>query len=88
MKFNVCSLRQFELIRDTAKTQNIKLCVRVHPGKGTGESNSRNTGDEYSCFGVHLRDLRCMLESAKEDKIEFDEVHIHVGSGGKVEQWK
>jgi diaminopimelate decarboxylase len=36
MKFNVCSLRQFDTVKDVVKANNIKLCVRVHPGKGAG----------------------------------------------------
>lgn len=36
LKFNVCSLRQFDVIKDIVKENNIKLCVRVHPGKGAG----------------------------------------------------
>jgi diaminopimelate decarboxylase len=56
MRYNVCSLRQLRLIADFARTNCPELSVRVHPGIGAGESASRNTGDDYACFGIHLTD--------------------------------
>nr|WP_243688554.1 hypothetical protein [Geotalea toluenoxydans] len=58
LKYNVCSLTQFQLIADFAKVNTIDLSIRVHPGAaGGGESATRDTGSEYSCFGVHLNDV-------------------------------
>ena len=32
LKYNVCSMTQFQLIADFAKKNNIDLSMRVHPG--------------------------------------------------------
>ena len=88
LRYNVCSLRQLELIGDFAATNNISLAMRVHPGVGSGESASRNTGDNYSCFGVHLSDLDKAIEYAKQKGIRFFEVHVHIGSGGDPVMWR
>jgi diaminopimelate decarboxylase len=88
MKYNVCSLRQLHLIGDFAKKHGIDLAIRVHPGLGTGESASRNTGDDYSCFGVHLTDIEEALAYAQQKGIKFTKVHTHIGSGGNPEIWK
>ncbi|MBJ6724048.1 diaminopimelate decarboxylase [Geomesophilobacter sediminis] len=88
MKYNVCSVRQLELVADFAVANGTRLCIRVHPGVGSGESASRNTGDHYSCFGVHLSDLPQALEFAKTKGIIFDAVHVHIGSGGDPAKWR
>lgn len=67
--------------------ERLKLSIRIHPGKGSGESITRDTGSKYSCFGVHLNDLEGLLERAKQDRVEFDEIHVHIGSGGMKESW-
>jgi diaminopimelate decarboxylase len=87
MKYNVCSLKQLELIKDFASVNSISLSIRIHPGSGSGESATRNTGDKYSCFGVHLSDLEKVLDTAKNNTIIFDSVHVHIGSGGDPEKW-
>jgi diaminopimelate decarboxylase len=88
LKYNVCSLQQLKLIADFASKHRFSLAIRVHPGVGSGESSSRNTGDKYSCFGVHLSDIPKMLELAKTFGIIFDEVHVHIGSGGDPKAWR
>ncbi|MFH1182356.1 MAG: diaminopimelate decarboxylase [Candidatus Woesearchaeota archaeon] len=88
MKYNVCSLRQLGLISPFAKSSNVKLAMRVHPGTGSGESATRNTGDKYSCFGVHLSDLPEALDSIRKDGIIIDLVHVHIGSGGDPAKWR
>lgn len=88
MKYNVCSVRQLELIADFAAETNTRLCMRVHPGVGSGESASRNTGDQYSCFGVHLSDIDEALAFAKSKGLIFDAVHVHIGSGGDPVKWR
>jgi diaminopimelate decarboxylase len=65
LKYNVCSLRQLYLVSDFAKKNRIDLSIRVHPGIGSGESASRNTGDEYSCFGIYLSDIEEAVETQK-----------------------
>ena len=47
LKYNVCSLRQLHLIADFAAQNGINPGIRVHPGIGSGESATRNTGDDY-----------------------------------------
>ncbi len=88
LKYNVCSLRQFNEIKEFAKNNRIELSVRVHPGVGAGESATRNTGDNYSCFGVHLSDLPTLLDEAKSFDVIFSQVHIHIGSGGDPIKWR
>ncbi len=89
LKYNVCSLTQFRLIADFAKESGIELSIRVHPGAaGGGESQTRDTGSEYSCFGVHLNDVPAVKELADEMGIRLTQVHVHIGSGGDPEKWR
>ena len=88
LKYNVCSLNQLYNIGDFAAENKVNLSVRIHPGTGSGESATRNTGDNYSCFGIHLSDIDKALRYAKEKGIVFDMVHTHIGSGGDPEAWK
>jgi diaminopimelate decarboxylase len=88
MKYNVCSFRQLENIAGIFQAcGSVPLSMRVHPGVGSGESSTRNTGDKYSCFGVHLSDLKKVLDYAREKGIVFDTVHVHIGSGGDPQKW-
>ena len=88
LKYNVCSFRQLELVADFAAQNNIPLAMRIHPGVGSGESVTRNTGDKYSCFGVHLSDLEKALNLAASKKITIDTAHVHIGSGGDPQEWR
>ena len=88
LRYNVCSLRQLEMVAPYASSRKTPLAIRVHPGRGSGESATRNTGDKYSCFGVHLTDLERALAIARDGGISFDTVHVHIGSGGDPEAWK
>lgn len=88
LQYNVCSLRQLVLIGDFAKENQINLSIRIHPGIGSGESASRNTGDAYSCFGIHLSDIEEALRYANSKNLKFTQVHVHIGSGGDPETWK
>ncbi|NMA25004.1 MAG: diaminopimelate decarboxylase [Clostridiales bacterium] len=88
MRYNVCSLRQLRLVADFASANGLALSVRVHPGVGSGESATRNTGDDYSCFGIHLTDIAEALQIASEKKLLFSTVHVHIGSGGDPEMWR
>ena len=86
--YNVCSLLQLENIGDFAAQEGINLSLRYHPGVGSGESASRNTGDNYSCFGVHEMDLPKALDYARSKGIRFTLVHVHIGSGGDPTAWR
>jgi len=88
LKYNVCSLRQLYLIGDFASKNNVNLAIRVHPGIGSGESATRNTGDNYSCFGIHLSNIEQAIGYAEKEGISFDHVHVHIGSGADSEVWR
>lgn len=88
LKYNVCSMRQMELIADFAAENGLSVSMRVHPGVGAGESVTRNTGDKYSCFGVHLSDLEMVIEYGRRKNVVIDQVHVHIGSGGDPQQWR
>jgi diaminopimelate decarboxylase len=88
LRYNVCSPRQLELIADFAAINGIALSMRVHPGVGSGESATRNTGDKYSCFGVHLSQLEETLAFAARKGLVFDQIHVHIGSGGDPAAWQ
>ena len=88
LKYNVCSMTQYQLIADFAKKNAIDLSIRVHPGAGGGESATRDTGSEYSCFGVHLNDVPRVKALADQQGLRFTQVHVHIGSGGDPEKWR
>ena len=88
LKYNVCSLNQLRLIGDFASLNGIDLGIRIHPGIGSGESATRNTGDDYSCFGIHLSDIEEAKEYARSKGIIFKHVHEHIGSGADSEVWR
>lgn len=88
LKYNVCSLRQLYLIGGFAEEYKLNLSIRIHPGIGSGESSTRNTGDKYSCFGIHQSDIEEALKYADSKSIKFNQVHVHIGSGGDQEIWK
>ena len=88
LTYNVCSLQQLQNIGDFAAENSIKLAIRCHPGIGAGESATRNTGDNYSCFGIHLSDIPAALDYAKGKGVVFNLVHTHIGSGGDPATWR
>lgn len=88
LKYNVCSVQQLSLIADFSLEHRVPLSIRIHPGIGSGESITRNTGDKYSCFGVHLSDLDKVLILVKEKNLIIDQVHIHIGSGSDPVKWQ
>ncbi|MCK5803431.1 MAG: diaminopimelate decarboxylase [Lentisphaeria bacterium] len=88
LRYNVCSRRQLELIADFAASEDIAISMRIHPGVGSGESATRNTGDKYSCFGVHLSILEDVLAYAGQKGVKCTGVHVHIGSGGDPEAWR
>jgi diaminopimelate decarboxylase len=88
LKYNVCSMRQLELIADCAKRTGRAVAMRVNPGVGTGESTTRNTGDKYSSFGIHLANLERVTAYARAHGVVVNHVHSHIGSGGDPEAWR
>jgi len=88
LKYNACSLRQLDLISDFAAANGIDPGIRVHPGIGSGESSTRNTGDDYACFGVHLSDIDAALDLANNKGFKFRHIHVHIGSGADSDMWR
>ena len=88
LQYTVASLRQLTLVAPFAAQHGISLSMRIHPGVGSGESATRNTGDHYSCFGVHLTNLQEALDIATKHGVRFTRVHTHIGSGGDPEVWR
>ena len=88
LSYNVCSLLQLELIADFAVKHNVSLSIRINPGVGAGESVTRNTGDKYSSFGIHLANMDKTLRIIKEKGLLINQVHVHIGSGGDPELWR
>lgn len=87
LKFNICSITQLKKIIDLKIDKSINFSLRVHTGVGSGESQTRNTGDKYSCFGVHLSDIEKFRELTARENIKINEVHVHIGSGSDPEIW-
>ena len=88
LQYNVCSLRQLRLVCEFASIDSFSPGIRVHPGIGSGESATRNTGDDYACFGIHLSDVEEALSFARENGIVFKHIHEHIGSGADSEMWR
>ena len=88
LKYNVCSLNQLRLIADFASKNGLSPGIRIHPGIGSGESATRNTGDDYACFGVHLSDVKEALSIAGKKGLKFKHVHVHIGSGADSVIWR
>ena len=88
LHYNTCSLRQLSLIADFAAANGIDPGIRIHPGIGSGESVTRNTGDDYACFGIHLSDLDEALDIANKKGIRFRHIHVHIGSGADTDIWR
>lgn len=88
LKYNVCSLRQLSLIRDFAADNGLAPGIRIHPGIGSGESATRNTGDDYACFGIHLSDVDEAVGIAGERGLKFRHIHEHIGSGADSGMWR
>jgi diaminopimelate decarboxylase len=86
--YNVCSLRQLELITDFARKNKVALSLRINPGVGAGESVTRNTGDKYSSFGIHLANIDKALRHIKKHQLLVNQVHVHIGSGGDPDLWR
>jgi len=88
LRYNACSLHQLKLISDFACDNDIDIGLRIHPGIGSGESATRNTGDDYSCFGIHLSDLPEVEKFATAKGLKFKHIHIHIGSGADTKMWR
>ena len=88
LRYNACSIYQLQLIGDFAASNNIDVGIRIHPGIGSGESATRNTGDDYSCFGIHLSDLAVAYEYAANKGLTFRHIHVHIGSGADTKMWR
>jgi diaminopimelate decarboxylase len=88
MLYNACSRRQLERVAPFARASGVGLSLRVNPGVGAGESVTRNTGDKYSSFGVHLANLDEVTALARAAGVKLSQVHVHIGSGGDPAAWR
>jgi diaminopimelate decarboxylase len=88
MTYNICSQRQLELLLPFLREHQVKMAIRINPGVGTGESITRNTGDKYSSFGVHLSQLANIKQALGAAGITLKHVHAHIGSGGDPTVWQ
>jgi diaminopimelate decarboxylase len=88
LTYNVCSRRQLELFADFARARGLGLALRINPGRGAGESVTRNTGDNYSSFGVHLSELGAVKELLVARGLQVKHLHTHIGSGGDPDLWR
>jgi diaminopimelate decarboxylase len=86
--YNACSQLQLERVAPFARASGVELSVRVNPGVGAGESVTRNTGDKYSSFGVHLAGLERLTSLARDAGVVLGGVHVHIGSGGDPAAWR
>ncbi len=86
--YNACSLTQLEQVAGYAVRTSTPISVRVSPGVGSGESTTRNTGDKYSCFGIHREDLQAATTLARARGLRIAQVHVHIGSGGDPARWR
>lgn len=85
--FNACSIGQLRVLAPIIKNRRFPIYLRVHPGIGSGESETRNTGSNYSCFGVHRNDLKEARKIVEEHRINILGIHIHIGSGSNPAVW-
>lgn len=88
MKYTVCSLRQLKLVVDFASRHQVDLAMRVHPGVGSGETQSRDTGSKYACFGIHLSNIPEAMRVVQSKNVKIDTIHVHIGSGGDPKAWR
>jgi len=86
--YNACSQLQLERVAPFARARGLEVAVRVNPGVGAGESVTRNTGDKYSSFGVHLAGLERLTTLARDSGVTIGQVHVHIGSGGDPAAWR
>jgi len=88
LNYTICSFNQLKNIADFASVNNTQLSIRIHPGMGSGESATRNTGDLYASFGVQKSELPEVFSYAKKNGIKFTRLHVHIGSGSDPDKWK
>ncbi|MBN1780280.1 diaminopimelate decarboxylase [bacterium] len=88
LAYNACSIAQLQHAADFAVKNKIPLSIRINPGVGAGESVTRNTGDKYSSFGIHLANMDKITALIHEKKLTINQVHVHIGSGGDPEMWR
>ncbi|MFO7891998.1 MAG: diaminopimelate decarboxylase [bacterium] len=88
LQYTVCSINQMKKIIPIVLRNGRKVSIRIHPGKGSGVSATRNTGDPYASFGVLQSDLSTVRKLANDYGIKFYRVHVHIGSGSDPGVWK
>lgn len=85
--FNVCSIGQLRAVAPLVCNRRFPVYLRIHPGTGSGESSTRDTGSNYSSFGVCRMDLEEAVRIVEQNRILVRGVHIHIGSGSDPAVW-
>ncbi|HEY4161380.1 MAG TPA: diaminopimelate decarboxylase [Candidatus Saccharimonadales bacterium] len=86
VQFVATSQHQLELFA-AAKDHPGTVGLRVNPGMGNGHNNRLTTGGVGASFGLWHEYLPQALQFAKEQGIEIDRLHVHVGTGGDPSKW-
>jgi len=87
LSYTICSLKQLREILKRSGGRKLKLSLRIHPGEGSGESASRDTGSAYASFGMMKWDVTKAYKMAAAANISFDRIHVHIGSGSDPQKW-
>jgi len=91
VNYTVCSLNQLDQFESRARshTKNkLDISVRINPGLGSGGTNRTNTGGPASSFGIWHEQIDEVLFMAKQENLNINRIHSHIGSGSDPEVWK
>lgn len=81
---NIDSLQELEIIDELRKKISSKSTfgIRINPQVGAGSIASTSVGDEYSKFGVPIKEYKSDLTAAFLRYDWLKGIHLHVGSQG------
>lgn len=86
VQFVATSQHQLELFAQTEGRPDT-VGLRVNPGLGAGHNNRTTTGGANSSFGLWQAYVPQALAFAKEQGIQIDRLHVHIGSGADPAMW-
>lgn len=87
LQYNICSLTQIKTLIQMKNSSQYEYSIRLHPGIGSGESATRNTGNKYACFGIHQSNLKETIKLLEDNNLSITKAHIHIGSGADPGVW-
>ena len=82
VKVNLCSLNQIRKFASWGIKEPIGL--RFNPGLGSGGTNRTNVGGPSSSFGIWKDDLEEAKALCRENGLEVERIHTHIGSGSDL----